>query len=39
MALDSSTICVVRSEASTAGCAWGIALLKLDFSAILLAIW
>jgi hypothetical protein len=29
---------VVRSEASTAGCAWGSARLKLDFVAILLAI-
>lgn len=37
MAFDSSTICVVRSEASTDGCAWGSARLKLDLVAMFLA--
>jgi len=35
MALESSTSCVVRSEARTAGWVWGTARLKFDFVAIL----
>lgn len=38
IALDSSTICVVRIEAKTDDCAWGSTRLKLDLVAILLAI-
>jgi hypothetical protein len=34
-AFDSSTSCVLRSDANTEGCAWGAARLKLDLVAII----